>query len=81
MVGAADSNWTPNQPGLVSYYGWEAEMSEQPEAVRFQIRESPWVRLPATESRGEHATESTTHVSAPPVYQIPRIEVSGSAKR
>ncbi len=56
-------------------------MSEKPGVIRMEIKESPWVRQPATESRGEHAAEATMRVGAPPVYQSPRVEVGAKTER
>lgn len=47
--------------------------------ARLQLQESPWTRLPSTESRGDHAGESTVHIGAEPLYQTARIEVGAPA--
>jgi hypothetical protein len=46
-----------------------------------RLNESPWVQLPATESRGRHRTQSTIQIIAEPIYLTPRLEVDPAGQR
>jgi hypothetical protein len=47
---------------------------ELPQA-QLRLQESPWIQFQATESRGEHASQSTIRIGAEPIYLTPQLVV------
>lgn len=45
-----------------------------------ELQESPWIHPQDTESKGEHANQSTIRIGAEPVYLALRLEVSEPAR-
>ena len=43
--------------------------------AQLQLQECPWIQPQTTESRGEHANQSTIRIGAEPIYLAPRLVV------